>query len=433
MQFDNLNRLFFISASLFLLLGLLYFDSYFSIYLAMFIFLYSSFKVGSFFSKTLSLFLIFYLGIALLDISNYRGEIFIATLKAYAFMALGIFTLLRIMDFFLLKQKSIRYSYLNGFTGKQRFIVMIHLSIVYVALIFVYLTKGNVLLHQDLRFGISPAVGYIIKSSIYIPLVYWAARKEKKRNDILIYVFAPLAPSLLIGSRGTVLMIIMGILLMQYIQSRNFPEINNESKVEFKKSLIAGSTVISLIFLYGTYYIRRLSLTSNFLTPSEALNEYFYSDSWVGYIVMPLHLAFKETFGLTNRIIIDNIDNVYTSFPLFIADLVTILPGKQIGAGEAMAEAFGAVAAGGLTPGIVGGLYIDFGLAFIAVIICLVSIIRLIEEKSHSSDKWLIIFALSFVQFLHLFHRGFVKPEYIFAYIITIFYIFITPTFYRAS
>jgi len=182
--------------------------------------------------------------------------------------------------------------------------------------------------------------------------------------------------------------------------------------------------------LYLLYYIRRMSADSLYLTPSEALSEYFYSESWIGYFLMPLHLGFKETLGITNRIISGQLDNMYTDVPLFIADLITILPGKQVGAGEAMSDMFGAVASGGLTPGLLGGLYVDFAGWSLVIIILIVGALYLFELLSVRGDKWLVIYALSLIQFMHLFHRGFIKPEYLFAYVIVLVYLK-SGTFYK--
>jgi oligosaccharide repeat unit polymerase len=394
----------------------------------MFLLTFTASKIGSFFSKSLALFLMFYLGIALLDISNYRGEIYIETLKVYSAAVLCMLFFVIVFNMTLKNNVGVVHQ-LGRFSKKQYVFIVLHLIIVYLSLFYIYISKGNILLNQDLRFHISPAIGYIIKSSIYIPLIYWATRQHKSKLDILSFVCIPLLPALLIGSRGTVIMIMLGMLIIQFVQSKELEREGESYRVYFNKGIILKSGLIGLFFIYGLYYIRRLSSSSNFLTPSEALNEYFYSDSWLGYLVMPLHLAFKETFGLTNRIISDGLTNTFTDVPLFIADLITILPGKQVGAGEAMAHAFGTVAAGGLTPGIVGGLYIDFGMASILILLGIVGAIRFTEFKAQFNDRWLVIFALSFIQFIHLFHRGFVKPEYIFAYFIIIFYLSLSPAY----
>ena len=418
------SNMFFLFLLSFLLLtvSIIFFDSYMFTYLMMFTFTLAACNIGTFFSRMFALFILIYLGIALLDISSYRGEIYLITLKVYSVAVLFIFTTSFIMDIFLRKRNTDRV-YLLPFNERQKYLILGHLSIVYLALLYIYVSVGNVLFNQDLRFFIPTSLGYIIKSSIYIPLIYWAVRQVRKKADIFLYVFIPLAPAMLIGSRGTVIMIMIGMLIIQFLQSKEDMKGLAFEKVLFSKYLVFKSAGLGLFMIYTLYYIRRLSSSSNFLSPSEALNEYFYSDSWFGYFVMPLHLAFKETFGLTNRIISDDLSNLLTSIPLFFADLITILPGKQVGAGEAMGIVFGTVAAGGLTPGIVGGLYLDFGYFLCLIISFFIAVIKYVEFKAKQSEFWLVFFSLSFVQFLHLFHRGFLKPEYIFAFIIVLFYL----------
>ncbi|MCV6615869.1 MAG: hypothetical protein OIF35_12925, partial [Cellvibrionaceae bacterium] len=413
-------------------------------YVALMAFLLCAYAAGQWFERMLALFLLFYLGMALLDVSDYRGHIYLPTIRLYVLAALCMFVACKCFDLLLPRLSAAArsslplphsssldgsYSGLLNFSASNKRVVYAHLLVVYLALAFVYIRYGNILVYQDLRFGLTTAVGYIIKSAIYIPLVYWASREPKDRRHFIIYVLAPLLPALFIGSRGTVLMVVLGLMLIQFMQSHHFAYRSDGSVIRFRPRVLAYGGGASLVFIYGIYYLRRWFSDSGYLSPSEALNEYFYSDSVWGYLVMPLHLAFRETLGLTNRIVSEGLSNSYASVPLFYADLITILPGRQMGAGEAMGLAFGTAAAGGLTPGIIGGLYIDFGVGFLLVLLAMVLVIKLFERYARGSDSWLVIYALSFVQFLHLFHRGFLKPEYLFAYIIVVFYLLLTPRY----
>jgi hypothetical protein len=389
----------------------------------MFVVLLSGSKLNGVTIKFVSYFFIVYLGFALLDVSNYRGAIELVTLKVYCQVVLGSFFILCMTELLEKKENLHIYKHSRVINTNQNIMVLTHLAIVYVVVALIYAKYGMVLLNQDLRFGIPTSLGYIVKSSIYIPLIFWASSSERNRKFLFVYVLLPLFPAILIGSRGTVVMILLGLVLIQMLQSMNGIKFPKERVVVFQKRIFIWVCSFGGGIIYLLYYIRRMSPDTNFLSPSEALNQYFYSDSWVGYLIMPLHLGFKETLGLTNRIIVENLPNDFTNVPLFIADLITILPGKQIGAGEAMAEMFGAVAAGGLTPGIVGGLYVDFlGWSVLLIVLIITALYRL-EIKARYSDGWLVIFVLSLIQFMHLFHRGFVKPEYLFAYLIVLVYL----------
>ena len=371
-----------------------------------------------------SYFLFGYLSIALLDVSHYRGVVALETLQLYSLTVLVVLVGLVVIDLAVVilgKVNTRRYSFLASFNTIQRNIVICHLAIVYLALIYVYNTLGIVLFNQELRFSIPTSISYIIRSSIYIPLVYWATRCVRDKRSYFLYILLPLLPATLIGSRGTVVMVLLGMFSVHALQGRSTLFSSQKARLTSGKVFLASFLIICLVYI--PYYIRRLTPGSHYLSPKEALQEYFYSESYLGYLLMPLHLGFKETVMLTNNIIVKQIENVYTNIPLFFADLLTILPGKQIGAGEAMGRLFGAVADGGLTPGIIGGLYIDFRSGAIVIILSLVTVLYCFERLSRTSDKFLVIYVLSFVQFLHLFHRGFLKPEYLFAYVIVIFYL----------
>src|SRR5690606_8977609 len=80
----------------------------------------------------------------------------------------------------------------------------------------------------------------------------------------------------------------------------------------------------------------------------------------------------------------------------------------------------------GLTPGILGALFIDFKWFSIIIIFFFMLLIQILRKKSLNSDYYKILFCLTTVQFLHLFHRGFVKPEYIVAYLVIIGYYFLS-------
>lgn len=76
---------------------------------------------------------------------------------------------------------------------------------------------------------------------------------------------------------------------------------------------------------------------------------------------MPLHIVFRETVGLSNRIITKGQRTSPNSPPLFLADLYTLFPCDERAAGEGLGQLFGTVQSGGLTPGHLGGTYINYG------------------------------------------------------------------------
>lgn len=376
--------------------------------------------------QILSYFLLGYLSISLLDISHYRGVVSFETLKLYTLASLFLLGGLIIIDLLLnifTKSYAYKYNFLDSLCREQKIIMFFHLFFVYIVLIYIYYKFGMILIDQELRFYIPTAYSYIIKSSIYIPLIYIATREKKTKKDYFLYILIPLMPALLIGSRGTVVMILIGVSAIYILQ--RIPLILKKKYIRFNPKLFLLITIIIIIIVYIPYYIRRLSPHSSYMTPSQALNEYFYSNSFVGYLIMPFHLGFKETIMLTNNIVVNRIENAYTDIPLFFLDLFTILPGQQTSAGQVIGKIFGTATDGGLTPGILGGLYIDFKSFSLLIILMLGLCLYALERLSNTSDKFLVLYVLSLIQFIHLFHRGFLKPEYIFSYLIIVFYLII--------
>jgi len=162
-------------------------------------------------------------------------------------MVLGLFLVLFLLDFFIgsagLKKYS--YEYHDVINEKQQGLIKAHLVIVYVAVGYVYGTKGIVVLHQDLRFLIPTSISYVIKSSIYIPLIYWLSRCLKDRLGIFFYVFLPLLPAILIGSRGTVIMILFGMVLIQFLQSYYYKGEEERGGLNLKNPFLSGSLCLA--------------------------------------------------------------------------------------------------------------------------------------------------------------------------------------------
>ena len=140
---------------------------------------------------------------------------------------------------------------------------------------------------------------------------------------------------------------------------------------------------------------------------------------------MPLYASFRETIGLANVIVKNDYHNMETQYPLFVAELYTILPGKQPAPGQIIGGFVGKNLDGGLTPNLLGGLYMDFGVYAIFGCMIFIIIINFFYKKAIFNEYYKILYVVSLTQFFHLFHRGFLKPEYVMAYIIIFFYFFI--------
>lgn len=376
-------------------------------------------------SKLISVFFFAYYFIPLPNISTYRGTISYNTLFLYTLMIIiGLLPL-------LFKNRTKTH---NGVHKKIilnnifRTVVTSHLILVYTFTFYIFYKYGNTLIHQELRFSISPYITYLVKSSIYIPLFYAFIKTVKKTNYTLLkYVIIPLVPSILIGSRGTVISILIAIgiiyILKAYKCTEEYSIKNEEVWSKFKNTIYTLGGVI-LFIIHSFYYSRRV-FSDTLISNMEVVKKYFNSDSPLYLPILPLYTSFRETIGIANVIITRGVENDVVPYPLFISELFTILPGIQPSPGKIIGDIVGRKLGGGLTPNILGGVYVDFGVLAIFSCIIFVLIIKYFYKKSNASDSYKILYAITITQFFHLFHRGFLKPEYFMAYIVIGIYLFI--------
>lgn len=393
-------------------LSFLYLQDYVMIYITTMSCLFLIFLSNNAGAKIMAFVYFLYFGLATLNISTYRGTISVETITLYSLLILISF-----IPFLIFRQVSNRQSYTQLKITQLFFSVAnTHLSIVYLCVLLVIVLYGNVFINQEARFNISPAIGYVVKSSLIIPLFYPFFEKKNKLK-FFIYVILPILPTIFLGGRGTVIIILGAYLIVNFWRESSLKSTMSEKnrdmdKKKQKKTLIRFG-LIGAVILFGLYYIRRL-FSKELIGVSMILKIYkFPSTSWVYVLILPLYTGFRETVGISNVIIENEFSNVYSSTPMFFSELLTILPGDHVAPGQVLGkQIIGSTLDGGLTPGILGGLYLDFGNMSILGGGIIMAIICFYYRKSRINNYHLLIFALCFVQFLHLFHRGFLKLEY---------------------
>lgn len=231
-------------------------------------------------------------------------------------------------------------------------------------------------------------------------------------------------PSLIIGSRGNVLMILICSMLIYLTYLNKYKRIHNGIKKIKIKNLIFSISLIGMIVILPLFYIRRI-FNSSLQSPLEMISYYnFASDSFYILLILPFHTAFRETIGISNVIINNNYINNYTSIPLVFQELATVLPGDNLAPGKILGkEIIGSVLDAGLTPGLLGGTYIDFGYVCIFFGFLTTILVSFLLRRYLCNARSLIIGFLSLVEYIHFFHRGFLKLEYFTTILIVIIYI----------
>ena len=379
--------------------------------------------------KIITSFLFLYFFIPFLNISTYRGSIEFKTIVIYSISNLLILFVLFL--FSKQKKKINKIKYLQPNVNLYIF-AGIHIVIAYLLVAYLYFKHGNILINQELRFVISPSIGYLIKSTIYIPLIFFLLKTRKSVFYYFAFILLPLLPAFLIGSRASVIMIVLGILIILFlmvIEKRIFlNKINfNYKEISKKKVLIAMS--MSGLVLYSIFYIRRIG-SKVYVSSSELVEKYFdisIPPIFV-YMILPLYLNLRETVGITNQIITQNLKSA-TTIPIFFLELFTIFPGNQMAPGIALGNLIGKSGDGGLTPGIIGGLYLDVGYLTVLMPAILICLITYFYRRSFDDDNFKVIYVLSVIQFFHVYHRGFLKLEYFFSFMIILVYLLLTGSF----
>lgn len=370
--------------------------------------------------KVFSSFFAIYYIISLPNISRYRGTITFETLCVFSLMIIiGLLPLFFTLSKKKQKHKKIKISVSSFFLQ----VVDFHLISVYLILTLVYLKYGFVVINQEARFSISPIISYFIKSTIYIPLFYVFLNNKNLFKTIKLLVF-PLLPAILIGSRGTVILILISLsilLILHKIELGKEIDIKKSVGWDINKRKFKRIGVLAIFIIYFFYYSRRW-FSSVLISNMAVIRKFFQSSNPLYLLILPLYASFRETVGLANVIIKNDYKNVFTDYPLFFAELATILPGKQLSPGQAIGMITGKNLAGGLTPNILGGLYIDFGIWSIFGVFFFVVFIKILYKKAVFNEYYKILYVITLTQFFHLFHRGFIKPEYIVSYLIIFFY-----------
>jgi len=375
-------------------------------------------------------YLFLYYLIPFLNISTYRGIISFETLRLYTFANFALLAplLFTFGNKFFVK-KEVIYQKLK-ITPLFINTVLAHLSIVYLLLLYTLVTVGNVLLHQELRFFMSPTISYLIKSTLYIPIfVVFFEYSQFTRKNILFFVILPLFPAFFIGSRGTVIMIVICVGLLYLLKSFKPGSkyyLNNSEiwkKYKYKLYLSGGIT----LFLFQFIYYSRRWFSDTFITNTELATKYFGSVNWFYLLIMPVYFSLRETVGITERIVRDKVTNIWFEYPMFFSEVMTLLPGEQAAPGDVLSRHLYATDyPGGITPGVIGALYIDYRYWLVPILFLISFLIYYLYKKSTSSDMYKILYVITLAQFFHLYHRGFFKPEYLVAYGIILFYVFIS-------
>lgn len=380
-----------------------------------------SLKMNQLFLLALAVFL----GIGLLNISSYRNYISVDTIRIYS-VAVGCL----VFPLVLLKRKMRDNMPQFHSTPLLRMVVVGHLSICWVFLLYVYATKGVVVIQQDLRFGIPTAIGYAIRSCQFIPVyLLCLQRSDPLRKHIIAFTFLSVLPTILIASRSTAFLVFFSLFI--YLQSAgtfnsHLERYSNKIKDKgyFGSFLAYGLIVfVAFVLIAGGFYLRRAGTDE--LMGGIIFVRTFMADYplWVSVPLAPFHQGFNEAAALTSRIVDNGYYNSFTSTPLLFADFDNLFGRSSISAAQYFGAFVGKAQAAGLTPGLVGGVLLDYSSIYPLIFLIFGVLLAVSSFYASISLRGAVFHSILLGQFLHLFLRGFIKPEYITILLIAIFYI----------
>ncbi len=173
---------------------------------------------------------------------------------------------------------------------------------------------------------------------------------------------------------------------------------------------VVFALIVSLVIIFSLALLRRL-LEVDLYAPAESLRVHG-AEKWPQFFAQ-IHFAFRESL-YTAQTLWQLHDPTIEHSSLFFADLWTLLPGVQPAAGDILAQAFGHVLGGGLTAALPGVLYYDFGYATFYHLFFAGIMLGWGWKKVEKSRSILLaaLYYYAFFSFLHLFHRGALKPSY---------------------
>jgi len=280
------------------------------------------------------------------------------------------------------------------------------------------------LVHLATRYGIGQAHGFLGRhvSTYLIYVTEWSfpgtlllagadlLRRERIGRTTLGVALATAGAVAIVGYRGTVVQILIGLLVLDAVASR-------QQLAMARRLRVAAIGALALLVINAGYVVRRES--SEVLMDVEGVIEFYEVPApAVTSFILPLHFAAREGPGLMSQMMpyLSRLDDQLPREAIFFADFLTVLPGRQSSAGQLLKAAVGAGGnPAGLAPSLAGGLFLSFGTAGVVMGLFILGwfLARLYALAQRWGTLGAILYAAAFTLFLHWLYRGFFKPAYV--------------------
>jgi hypothetical protein len=269
--------------------------------------------------------------------------------------------------------------------------------------LWIVATVGVPLLNPSIRFRADPKAVFLVETATAIATLMAYRFHINTRFSGKDWLMCALIAVLLLipGYRNWIVVaILIGLLGLNRMGSL---------RIRLVPALFFTAAIV--VFLAAVSTFRRASSTDLLSSDLSAIK---YQIQYLPPVLAQLHFGFRESIALTSQLIERQAD--FGGQHVFLADVMTMLPGQATSGGRILAEQFGAAQAGGLTPGLIGLLTTEFGqpwcLAGFAIAGALGGAIWLWYARSRAPEV-AILYGYHAVDFLLLFHRGILKPSMI--------------------
>ncbi|MBO0589172.1 O-antigen polysaccharide polymerase Wzy [Sporosarcina sp. E16_8] len=368
-------------------------------------------------------FLIIYYTVGIVPISSYREGINSEMWILLLFTAVISFIIGNYLSLMLLKIN-------KGYTGKstssyinnKNTIILFTLSLI--SSLIIYLQHGVLILNQSSRFNVSGILQYLTEMIIPITVSIFAfyITTNKKKNFLLITLVTSFVIILSLGYRNQPMLLVISVLLIiiiHYIE-------NNKNEISLFKVLFLSLITTLSVSIFSLFLIYRHETSVSLLKWQDFIEGFHVDLYQFVNPILPFHLAAREGMGVTEVAVErrEVIDNMVGSNGLFLQDLLTVLPDISLTAGRVLGIVVNLNENVSLTPSILGGLFIQYGVVgiiiFFIIIGCLYNVFWT-KYKNNQDPKYLALSVLLTIYSFELVNRGLFKPMYILIFIIPLF------------
>ena len=284
--------------------------------------------------------------------------------------------------------------------------------------VYMYAKNGLLIISPEDRFGSSTVVSYMCEIAIFSVAALYA--HYIYNGGSLWFIPVGLFCVIATGYRNQTAMLLLAVVFIYFLSNRDKIVYSNKSRVYF-------SAIVSLILLLSSLsFISRNDNSLGRTLPWQDLVRYYNINNHDAVLpFLTIHMSAREGMGVS-EIALERIGDVGEFIDrkyLFFMDYLTMLPGESITPGRVLGVVVNLRDDSSLTPSILGGLSISYGMPGIFVFFLISGIIFGVLWKKFVLTRhpfYLMANSVFVVYMFELTNRGFFKPMYLFVFLIVI-------------